>query len=136
MLLIFSTPVLIRHRWQLKTVVFLHWCLICAVLLGIRGNMKASGRELWPSFQPGNTTSLFSLPCFNCRCACAWLCHAVTLTKKRPNLKLKTRPKQLLGYLPLAFVLPGISQLDFRPLGLCHLGFCQKLNFLPKNRIR
>ncbi len=30
---IFSTPVLIRHMWQLKTVVFLHWCLICAVPL-------------------------------------------------------------------------------------------------------
>jgi hypothetical protein len=26
-------PVLLRHPWQLKTVVFLHWCLICAVLL-------------------------------------------------------------------------------------------------------
>jgi len=24
---------LIRHLWQLKTVVFLHWCLICTVLL-------------------------------------------------------------------------------------------------------
>jgi len=24
--------VLIRHMWQLKTVVFLHWCLIRAVL--------------------------------------------------------------------------------------------------------
>jgi hypothetical protein len=33
MLFIFSTPVLIRHLWQLKTVVFLHWCLIYAVLL-------------------------------------------------------------------------------------------------------
>ncbi len=28
----FSTPVLIRHLWQLKTVIFLHWCLLCAVL--------------------------------------------------------------------------------------------------------
>jgi len=30
----FLTAVLIRHRhlWQLKTVVFLHWCLIFAVL--------------------------------------------------------------------------------------------------------
>jgi len=27
----FSTPVLIRHLWQLKTVVFLHLCLICAL---------------------------------------------------------------------------------------------------------
>jgi len=32
-LFIFSTPVLIRHPWQLKTVVFLHWGLIRAVLL-------------------------------------------------------------------------------------------------------
>jgi hypothetical protein len=29
----FSTLVLIEHLWQLKTVVFLHWCLIRAVLL-------------------------------------------------------------------------------------------------------
>jgi hypothetical protein len=34
MLFIFSTPELIRNLWQLKTVVFLHWCLICAVPLG------------------------------------------------------------------------------------------------------
>jgi len=33
MLFIFSTPMLITHLWQLETVVFLHWCLICAVLL-------------------------------------------------------------------------------------------------------
>ncbi len=33
MLFIFSAQVLIRYMWQLKTVVFLHRCLICAVLL-------------------------------------------------------------------------------------------------------
>ncbi len=33
MLFIFSTPVSIRHLRQLKTVVFLHWFLICALLL-------------------------------------------------------------------------------------------------------
>ncbi len=33
MLFIFSTPLLIRHMWQLKTVLFFHWCLIHAVLL-------------------------------------------------------------------------------------------------------
>jgi hypothetical protein len=33
MLFIFSTPELMRHLWQLKTSVFLHWCLICAVPL-------------------------------------------------------------------------------------------------------
>ncbi len=31
MLFIFSTPVLIRHQWQLKTVVFMHWCQIIVV---------------------------------------------------------------------------------------------------------
>ncbi len=29
----FSTPVLIRYLWQPKTVVFLHWCLLCIVPL-------------------------------------------------------------------------------------------------------
>ncbi len=29
----FLTPVLIRQLWQLKTVVFLHWCLMRAILL-------------------------------------------------------------------------------------------------------
>ncbi len=33
MLLIFSTLELIRNLWQLKTAVFLHWCLIRAVPL-------------------------------------------------------------------------------------------------------
>ncbi len=33
MLFIVSTQVLIRHLWQPKTVVFLHWCVIYAVLL-------------------------------------------------------------------------------------------------------
>jgi hypothetical protein len=28
-----STPMLIRHLWQLKAVVFLHWCLMHAVVL-------------------------------------------------------------------------------------------------------
>ncbi len=40
MLLIFSMPVLIRHLWQLKTFVFLHWCLINALLLGCVGQIK------------------------------------------------------------------------------------------------
>jgi hypothetical protein len=30
---------------------------------------------------------------------------------KQPNLKLKTRPKQLLGFLPLAFELPASAHL-------------------------
>jgi hypothetical protein len=38
---LFSMPVLIGHLWQLKTAVFLHWCLIRAVpLLANRTNRK------------------------------------------------------------------------------------------------
>ncbi len=33
MLLIFSKPVLIRHPWQFDTLVLLHGCPICSVLL-------------------------------------------------------------------------------------------------------
>jgi hypothetical protein len=36
-------------------------------------------------------------------------CHEA----KRHNLKLKTLPKQLLGYLPLAFALRNISMYSF-----------------------
>ncbi len=38
--------------------------------------------------------------------------HALQLPfseTEQPNLKLKTRPKQLLGSLPLVIVLPGVS---------------------------
>ncbi len=31
---------------------------------------------------------------------------------KQPNLKLKTQPKQLLGSLPLAFMLPAQAELN------------------------
>jgi hypothetical protein len=34
--------------------------------------------------------------------------HAIEHKTKRPNLKLKTRPKQLLGSLPSAFALPAL----------------------------
>ncbi len=51
MLFIFSTPELIRNLWQLKTAVFLHWCLICAVPLNIDLNfdhqMSISKSKYW-----------------------------------------------------------------------------------------
>ncbi len=47
MLFIFSTPVLIIHLWQLKTVVFQHRHLICAVLLkAIRTKYFAKTNEM------------------------------------------------------------------------------------------
>jgi hypothetical protein len=44
MFFIFSTPVLIRHLWQLKTVVFQHWCPICAVLFD---DLKVFENDKW-----------------------------------------------------------------------------------------
>jgi hypothetical protein len=38
MLLIFSTSELIRNLQQLKTAVFLHWCLVCAIPLLSKGD--------------------------------------------------------------------------------------------------
>jgi len=40
MLLIFSTPEMIRNLWQLKTAVFLHWCLIRVVPLNWKFLLK------------------------------------------------------------------------------------------------
>ncbi len=44
MLFIFSKLVLIRHVWQLKTVVLVHWCQICAVPLKTRATTKAKAK--------------------------------------------------------------------------------------------
>jgi hypothetical protein len=46
---------------------------------------------------------------FNSRLGRACIGHAIVHITKQPNLKLKTWPKQLLGYLLLAFVLPAID---------------------------
>jgi hypothetical protein len=43
---------------------------------------------------------------FNSRLGCACIRNVIVHITKQPNLKLKTWPKQLLGSLPLAFVLP------------------------------
>ncbi len=48
---------------------------------------------------------------FNSRLGRACICRGIAYITKRPNLKLKTRPKQLLGSLPLAFTLPDLDQL-------------------------
>jgi hypothetical protein len=41
------------------------------------------------------------------------LCRTITLKTKQPNLKLKTQPKLLLGFLPLASAL-GAAVISFR----------------------
>jgi hypothetical protein len=46
---------------------------------------------------------------FNSRLGHACVCCAIAYITKQPNLKLKTRPKQLLGSLPLTFTLPSKS---------------------------
>ncbi len=39
-------------------------------------------------------------------------CHAIAYITEWPNLKLKTRPKQLLGSLPLSFTLPALARIQ------------------------
>jgi hypothetical protein len=44
-------PVLIRHLWQLKTAVFLHWCLIREVLWPqLRGSVTRKLNKNLPNF--------------------------------------------------------------------------------------
>jgi hypothetical protein len=54
----FLTPVLIRHQWELKTVVFLHWCLILAPLL------RHSARKTFTTWKLSiNIESLMNAEC-------------------------------------------------------------------------
>ncbi len=48
---------------------------------------------------------------FNSRAVCMAAMELSCFEAKRPNLMLKTQPKQLLGYLLLDITLPGISVL-------------------------
>ncbi len=64
MLLIFSTLVLIRHLWQFKTVVFMHRCLICALLLRRKFDSAKNRREVtdtnnWKSYELINLSFSF-----------------------------------------------------------------------------
>ncbi len=77
MLFIFSTPVLIRHLRQLNTVVVLHWCLICAVLL----HLPTSGCVFTNT--PTNFLSKF----------CPIMCDLLTL-QEFTVLKVKAPPSQ------------------------------------------
>jgi len=58
MLFIFSTPVLIRNLWQLMTVVLMHRCLICVVLLrqsAITSSVVMSGVIMLSGMEPKNS---------------------------------------------------------------------------------
>jgi hypothetical protein len=58
-----------------------------------KGKLKLTGLNLGRIFN------------YRCRCASAWI--STCASSKQPNLKLRTQPKPVLGYLPLAFALPG-----------------------------
>jgi len=46
---------------------------------------------------------------YNFRSGCMHIMHLLPGVAIQPNLELKTRPKPVLGSLPLAFALPGVS---------------------------
>ncbi len=53
--------------------------------------------------------------------------HLLPGVAKQPNIELKTRPKQLLGSLPLVIALPGPSQVQLHLNQTCRvaqLGAC------------
>jgi len=50
---------------------------------------------------------------FNSRSACMRAMQLLYFETKLPNLMLKTRPKQLLGSLPLDITLPAVILRDF-----------------------
>jgi hypothetical protein len=56
-LFIFSTPMLIRHLWQLNTVIFLLWCLIRTFLLQGLWHLAADNKMLssQDSLKPGKS---------------------------------------------------------------------------------
>jgi hypothetical protein len=49
---------------------------------------------------------------YNFRSGCMQTMHLLPDVAIQPNLELKTWPKPVLGSLPLAFALPGLSSLD------------------------
>ncbi len=64
----FSTPVLIRHLWQFKTVVLMHWCLIHAVLFYLNHRyQKAKNRLLKFCYVPATSAAQNRL-LFCCGC--------------------------------------------------------------------
>ncbi len=79
------------------------------------GQTRADRSKPWPSFQ------LLRQLCLYRPCKCV---HII----KWPNLKLKTRPIQLLGSLPLAFVLPvsALKQIWLLNLSLFSLSQCRQ----------
>jgi hypothetical protein len=46
---------------------------------------------------------------FNFRSGCMHTMHLLPAVAIKPNLELKTQPKQLLGSLPLVIVLPALA---------------------------
>ncbi len=56
---------------------------------------------------------------FNFRSGCMHTMHLLPSVAIQPNLELKTRPKQLLGSLPLVIALPDLSLLEVQSFYLC-----------------
>jgi hypothetical protein len=57
---------------------------------------------------------------FNFRSGCMHTMHLLSSVSIQPNLELKTRPKQLLGSLPLVIALPDLTQVLTCQLKVAH----------------
>jgi hypothetical protein len=74
MLFTFSAPVLIRHLWQLKTVIFLHRCLIGAVQIG--------SSQVTHQIVASLTTVIYDRNVFIIQATGMLYCHVVFYTNK------------------------------------------------------
>jgi hypothetical protein len=102
MLVIFLTPVLIRHLWQLKTVVFLNRCLIFVILIesnSIKGTTLAGFRFTYKNLtytggtESGNHSSLLH---YNNYYDCKSFMHILKVKKLDDLAKLRPHRKVLL----------------------------------------
>ncbi len=91
---IFSTPGLIRHLWQLKTIVFMHWYLICSVPLvscsWVRWFALWSPKRRQYVLQNRSRQRLFTSGFFPFQTSTRWSCPSPTTTGRTWWSRLQT----------------------------------------------
>jgi hypothetical protein len=84
--------------------------LRCNALVGREIGGGENEREIYMSMDKLQLAGQNLGRVFNSRSGCMCARHLFCYEAKQPNLKLKTRPKQLLGSLPIGFALPGMRR--------------------------
>jgi hypothetical protein len=99
--------------------------IFCRQIFGAKKDEKKFSRFIMDKLK---LTRLNQGRIFHSRLGRDCIGHAIVHITKQPNLKLKTRAKQLLGSLPLAFVLPSYMLHAFKRLSSIHVRSRKRLN--------